>query len=201
VFRHFRSNLVAYLALFVALGGSGYAARGLVLPAHSVGTRQLKNHAVTPAKVARKTIALFKGQTGEVGPRGPQGGPGPSGPAGPSNAYFNLGSDNPPDATATASVSVPAGDYAVYGQGLFGIGGSGHEGACYLRLNNVDVGGTGTNSGWVVQVPTNGGAQTSDEGVVHLSSSGTVSNYCDATGGAVVGNDAVLAIAVGKASP
>ena len=44
-----RHNAIALLALFVALGGTSYAA--FSLPAGSVGSRQLKNHAVTPAKL------------------------------------------------------------------------------------------------------------------------------------------------------
>ena len=39
--RHIRNNLVAYIALFVALSGTSYAA--FSLPAGSVGTRELKN--------------------------------------------------------------------------------------------------------------------------------------------------------------
>jgi hypothetical protein len=68
---HLRHNLVAYLALFVALGGTSYAA--IKLPAKSVGTKQLKNRAVTPKKVAPSTIARFRGQTGPQGPQGLQG--------------------------------------------------------------------------------------------------------------------------------
>lgn len=48
---HFRRNVIAYLALFVALGGTSYAA--LSLPANSVGTRQLQNHSVTPIKIGK----------------------------------------------------------------------------------------------------------------------------------------------------
>ena len=51
---HLRGNAVAYLALFVALGGSSYAA--FTLPANSVGTKQLRNHSITPIKLDRKTI-------------------------------------------------------------------------------------------------------------------------------------------------
>ncbi len=51
---HLRGNVVAYLALFVALSGTAVAATGL--PANSVGTRQLQNRAVTGAKVARHTL-------------------------------------------------------------------------------------------------------------------------------------------------
>lgn len=46
--KHFRQNAVAYLALFVALGGTSYAA--VNLPAGSVGARALKNHSITPVK-------------------------------------------------------------------------------------------------------------------------------------------------------
>ncbi len=54
---HLRSNAVAYLALFVALGGTGYAA--VRLPAGSVGNRQLKNHSVTPIKLDRGSFAGY----------------------------------------------------------------------------------------------------------------------------------------------
>ncbi len=55
--RHLQANLVAYLALFVALGGTGYAA--LRLPAGSVGARQLKNHSIGPVKFDRGSIAGY----------------------------------------------------------------------------------------------------------------------------------------------
>ena len=44
--------VVACAALAVALGGTGYAA--LKLPRNSVGTKQLKNSAVTNRKLARR---------------------------------------------------------------------------------------------------------------------------------------------------
>lgn len=43
------ANVTATIALFVALGGASYAA--VALPANSVGTRQLRSGAVTPAKL------------------------------------------------------------------------------------------------------------------------------------------------------
>ena len=54
---HLKSNAVAYLALFVALGGTSYAA--IKLPAGSVGNRQLKNHSVTPIKLDTGSIAGY----------------------------------------------------------------------------------------------------------------------------------------------
>ncbi len=47
---------VAVIALFVALGGTGYAA--LNLPPHSVGKKELKRNAVTTAKVDNNTLRL-----------------------------------------------------------------------------------------------------------------------------------------------
>jgi hypothetical protein len=55
--RHLQANLVAYLALFVALGGTSYAA--LSLPAGSVGAQQLKNHSIGAVKFDRGSIAGY----------------------------------------------------------------------------------------------------------------------------------------------
>jgi hypothetical protein len=51
---HVRNNAVAYLALFVALGGTSYAA--FSLPANSVGSRELRNGAVTSHKLAKHAV-------------------------------------------------------------------------------------------------------------------------------------------------
>jgi hypothetical protein len=48
--------VVAIVALFVALGGTGYAA--FKLPPHSVGQKQLKRNAVTTAKIENGTLRL-----------------------------------------------------------------------------------------------------------------------------------------------
>ena len=48
--------VVAIVALFVALGGTGYAA--FKLPPHSVGKQELKRNAVTTAKIDNGTIRL-----------------------------------------------------------------------------------------------------------------------------------------------
>jgi hypothetical protein len=55
VMRHVRANAIAYVALFVALGGTSYAA--MSLPAGSVGARQIKNHVITPVKLDPEFIS------------------------------------------------------------------------------------------------------------------------------------------------
>ncbi|MFZ1993392.1 MAG: hypothetical protein WAU75_04730 [Solirubrobacteraceae bacterium] len=45
---HLRSNLVAWIALFVALGGTGYAA--ISIPRNSVGAAQIRNRSISPVK-------------------------------------------------------------------------------------------------------------------------------------------------------
>ena len=136
------ANVVACLALFVALGGASYAATRL--PKNSVGTKQIKKNAVTSTKVRNGSLraADFKpgqippgpqGQTGERGPRGergPKGEQGPqgeqglrgeqglkgvegeAGPRGPGDAYYTYDSTSAVDEKA-AALPVPAGSYVV----------------------------------------------------------------------------------------
>jgi hypothetical protein len=77
------SNVIAVIALFVALGGGAYAA--VKLPANSVGTKQLKKNAVTGKKIASNAVTSGKVKDGSLlktdfaagqlpaGPQGPQG--------------------------------------------------------------------------------------------------------------------------------
>jgi hypothetical protein len=54
ILNHVRGNLIALIALVVALGGTSYAA--INLPAGSVGARQIKNRSITPVKFDPSTI-------------------------------------------------------------------------------------------------------------------------------------------------
>ena len=53
-----RHNAIALIALFVALGGTSYAA--FSLPANSVGTKQVRNGAITTTKIANGSITASK---------------------------------------------------------------------------------------------------------------------------------------------
>ena len=96
---HVRANIIGYLALFVALGGSSYAA--VRLKPRSVTSTALATRAVTHAKLARNSVTSLnvargsltgsdfksgtlaggavKGAKGDPGPRGPGGTTGPQG--------------------------------------------------------------------------------------------------------------------------
>jgi hypothetical protein len=78
------ANVVASLALFLALGGAAFAATQL--PRNSVGTGQLKPEAVTSGKIAKKTRSQLMGSRGPQGPQGAQGKTGKVGPKGATGA-------------------------------------------------------------------------------------------------------------------
>lgn len=63
------ANVIATLSLFVALGGISYAATKL--PKNSVGTKQIKNKAVTKAKLNPKLFKSLKAKTGPAGKDSP----------------------------------------------------------------------------------------------------------------------------------
>ena len=85
--------VVACLALVVALGGTGYAA--VVLPANSVGTKQLKNGAVIGSKVKLRSLLATNFKPGQL-PRGPQGAQGLPGAAGTPGAKGDKGDKGDP---------------------------------------------------------------------------------------------------------
>jgi hypothetical protein len=144
MFRFVRSrltyaNVVATAAMFCALGGGAYAA--VTLPAASVGTQQLKQQAVTPAKLAPSALHLFKARTGSRGVQGlagksgiagtpgqpgPQGPQGPTGPAGATGATGPAGPRGPSDlysANGTLDITdLPAGNYQLQAKLTYGGG-------------------------------------------------------------------------------
>ena len=73
------SNVIASLALFIALGGGAYAA--IKIPKNSVGTSQLKSNAVISSKVKNGALLARDFKAGQL-PQGPQGIQGPKGDKG-----------------------------------------------------------------------------------------------------------------------
>ena len=88
------------VATFLAMGGTAYAVASL--PPNSVGTRQIRQHAVTLSKISPGAQKVLRGRIG---------------PTGPSNGYYAYstliftGFTGPEG----ASVTVPPGDYIATG--------------------------------------------------------------------------------------
>lgn len=76
------ANVVACIALFVALGSGAYAATQL--PKNSVGSKQIKKNAVNSAKVKDRSLKAVDFKEGQLpaGPRGPEGPKGEKGATG-----------------------------------------------------------------------------------------------------------------------
>src|SRR5687767_10906014 len=106
------ANVLSLTALFVALGGVGWAA--MTLPRNSVGSAQIKRNAVRSADVQNRSLRAVDfrrgqlptgrvGATGATGPAGPpgangangtNGADGATGPRGPSDARYATGEDD-----------------------------------------------------------------------------------------------------------
>jgi hypothetical protein len=97
---YIRRHHVGLLALFVALGGTSYAA--VKLPRNSVGTAQIRSKAVTQAKLSTATVKALQGAKGDKGATGA------TGPAGANGANGANGAKGDPGAPATFSAAVSA---------------------------------------------------------------------------------------------
>jgi hypothetical protein len=135
-------TVVAYAALFVALGGTSYAA--IKLPANSVGSRELRNRSVqlrdlapparppTRARLAESVTQILTDPNGGLnitvhGEKGDKGDAGPQGPAGPQGApgLQNVttreatGNDVGPNQEAGAVAQCAPGETVLGGGGRF----------------------------------------------------------------------------------
>ncbi len=116
------AEIVATLALFVALGGASYAA--VKVPKNSVGTKQLKNKAVTAKKIRKNAVNSSKVKDGSLLagdfkqgqlPTGATGATGPIGPAGLAGATGPSGADGEPGVTGEAGVTGATGETGATG--------------------------------------------------------------------------------------
>jgi hypothetical protein len=132
------ANVMASIAVFIALGGGAYA---LSLGKSSVRSKHIKAGAVTSAKVAdnsligsdidEDTLQVPRGEAGPRGPKGDTGNPGVQGPAGPqgptgapglSGVQVVTTSTGNSSSNKTATANCPAGK-TVIGSGA-ALGGS-----------------------------------------------------------------------------
>jgi hypothetical protein len=198
--------VISLIALFVALGGTTYAATSL--PKNSVGTKQLKNRAVTRKKIAKKTIAGLKGSPGPrgpqglQGPRGLQGVKGDTGPTGPSDAYSAQVAGGL-DPTLSVAVTVPAGEYVAVGSANGAHTGNANENfSCELfSPDDPNLGDRASGSATVPAEPLSGvlEEQIATTTGINLPSGGTIKYDCSAPGPTTIGigNGQLTAIKVG----
>jgi|tagenome__1003787_1003787.scaffolds.fasta_scaffold20580160_1 hypothetical protein len=92
------ANVMATIAVFLALGGGAYAA--LKLPKNSVGARQIKEGAVGSSEVENGSLLKHDFKAGQL-PAGPQGPQGLQGPQGDKGVQGNKGDQGVPGEPAT----------------------------------------------------------------------------------------------------
>jgi hypothetical protein len=112
------ANVIATLALFLVLAGGTAFAASQMLPKNSVGVKQIRKGAVTPAKLAPATKVKFTGPKGATGAQGPQGQPGVQGPAGAVRGFQAVDHSDAevgtsPFGTTPISLAVPVATYFV----------------------------------------------------------------------------------------
>lgn len=119
------SNVISTLCLVLLFGG-GTAFAATQLGKESVGARQLKKEAVTPAKLSKASKATLTGPPGPTGAPGAAGAQGPKGdtgvkgdrgevgPRGPSSGYYAFNNSSG-TGSKTLTLSVPAGSYIASG--------------------------------------------------------------------------------------
>jgi hypothetical protein len=186
--------VIACIALAVALSGTSYAA--LVLPANSVGSKQIKNQSIQRIDLSRKTMTSLRGRRGPEGLRGPQGvqgNPGPQGAkgeVGPSNAFY----------AQYSTLNLPPGDYVAYGQVVNDNSTQPISGTASAKLL---LGGSGASG----QTPTSYGTVAAGtrvtlpfQGVAHLPAGGVI-GYDVSYVGAQLPQVDLTAIRVGSVSP
>jgi hypothetical protein len=110
------STVVAYLALFVALGGSAYAAAtitGKHIKDGTVTGRDVKNRSLSTNKLSAEALSSLAGPAGSQGVRGQQGQPGPKGDQGSAGPKGDQGSAGPKGDQGPAG---PKGDTGLRGE-------------------------------------------------------------------------------------
>ena len=116
------ATVIASAALFVSLGGVGYAAATIgsaPIKNNSVQGKDIKNGTIKSPDIAKATRNALKGKTGPAGPAGPRGADGVKGDTGAAGATnvtvvrnsFLVASGS----TASASAECPAGSRATGG--------------------------------------------------------------------------------------
>jgi hypothetical protein len=187
IFAHFRGNAVAYVALFVALGGSSYAA--VQLAPGSVRSRALAQGAVTKTKLAKNSVTSasivngsltskdFKAGAIVNGLKGADGSNGLNGIGGLDGNSGNSGADGGNGANGAAGPVGPAG----------------HDGSASLGAKVRLASPVTAPHGATTNVPLSSGAWTQSAGELDLVA-GSVTMQTPATCTGSFGNSLLISI-------
>jgi hypothetical protein len=192
---YLRGNTLALLALFVALGGTSYAAAG-GLVAHNgqlagcVGSDGVLK-VLKPGHRCRKgqTAVAWNvaGQAGSKAPAGATGAPGAKGDAGNSGQSIvgSLGPVGPSDAYTSKShgspISLPAGDYTLFGKARWRNGQKAETRELFCELSDS----SGLIDQEAAEVPAGDHATLVLGGPVRLETADKVSMVCSVEEGSV----------------
>jgi hypothetical protein len=157
------ANVMATVAVVLAVGGGTALAATQLLPANSVGSAQLKRAAVTPAKLSNGAKATLTGPTGPKGSTGARGATGPAGAKGATGATGATGLQGPAGAT---KVTVHVGPESTTGTseakcaaGEVATGGGGETSEPEEVLSrSIPNFVSGTPTGWIAEAETFAGA-------------------------------------------
>jgi hypothetical protein len=162
------SNVVALLALLMAVGGTSYAAARLA--ANSVGTRELKNAAVTKAKVRAGSLDATRFHNGSA-----------------IDAYVGqpTGTTEGTAMTAISTVHVPAGRYVITAK-LYAIS---HSGLPRTLTCGIWAGGASIDTMVATSTTDLAHLALPLQGVATLSAAGSVELQCLVSGSGATGGE------------
>lgn len=135
------ANVMATIAVFIALGGTSYAVSKL--PRNSVGTEQVRDRSLRSEDLAPGVIQGARGPRGPEGTKGDAGTQGTQGPAGVASVVtavskavtqLSLAGGGSGD---VASIVVPQGKWWFIGSASAVNGGSGDQFRCHLVFGSV----------------------------------------------------------------
>jgi hypothetical protein len=187
------ANVMATIAVFVALGGTGVAATQLAknsVTSASIKNGQVKNkdlakNAVTSTKVKDHSLLGKDFKSGQLpqgakGDQGAKGNTGQTGATGPSNGYFSTTPNTEADVAWTSSqatlrsLSLPAGKYILNAA----VDADNDAGTAALAGCSIDVNGSSSIDDVDLNLAQNGGG---DSGAIALTGGATLTSASSAT--------------------
>ena len=164
--------VLGLVAVVISMSGSAYAAVRITssdIADGTIASKDIKNRAITPAKLSNSAMEALAGESGPAGPAGPAGPQGPAGaqgPAGPSavgkltpaTVNFSVSGGSDPSATIKiVTAACPAGQRVV-------------SGGYFMDAGIAFADKTYDGNGWSVGIDNYGSSVTADGNITALCS-------------------------------